>query len=59
VAGLITLIHDRCQFSDFTNLASCLRVVGLKYIECCASPLPETSTWPTTETPLQPFDDTA
>ena len=33
VAGLITRIHDRCQFSDFSNLASCLRVVCLKYTE--------------------------
>lgn len=33
VAGVIILIHDRCQFSEFSNLASCLRVVCLKYIE--------------------------
>jgi len=44
VAGLITLIHDRCQFSDFSNLASCLRVVGLKYIEYYASTSPDKST---------------
>lgn len=33
VAGLITRIQDRCQFSDLRNLASCLRVLCLKYIE--------------------------
>ncbi len=33
VAGLITLIHDHCQFSDQKNLASCLRVMCLKYVE--------------------------
>jgi predicted DNA-binding ribbon-helix-helix protein len=33
VAGMITLVHDHCQFSDQKNLASCLRVLCLKYIE--------------------------
>lgn len=33
VAGLITLVHDHCQFSDQKNLASCLRVLCLKYVE--------------------------
>jgi predicted DNA-binding ribbon-helix-helix protein len=33
VAGLITRIHDHCQFSDQKNLASCLRVLCLKYVE--------------------------
>ncbi len=33
VAGLITRVHDHCQFSDQKNLASCLRVMCLKYVE--------------------------
>ena len=33
VAGLITKVHDHCQFSDQKNLASCLRVLCLKYVE--------------------------
>jgi len=33
VAGLITRVHDHCQFSDQKNLASCLRVLCLKYVE--------------------------
>jgi len=33
VAGLITKVHDHCQVSDQKNLASCLRVLCLKYVE--------------------------
>ncbi len=33
VAGLINRVHDHCQFSDQKNLASCLRVMCLKYVE--------------------------
>ena len=36
VAGLITRIHDHCQFVNDRNLASCLRVVCLKYVSLCA-----------------------
>lgn len=32
VAGLVTKIYDHCQFSNQKNLASCLRVVCLKFI---------------------------
>ena len=32
VAGLITRIHDHCLFANDKNLASCLRVVCLKYV---------------------------
>jgi len=38
VAGLITRVHDRCQFSDLKNLASCMRVLCLKYIESLPPP---------------------
>jgi predicted DNA-binding ribbon-helix-helix protein len=36
VAGLITRIHDHCQFVNDRNLASCLRVVCLKYVSLSA-----------------------
>jgi len=32
VADLITRVHDHCRFSDQKNLASCLRVLCLKFI---------------------------
>lgn len=32
VAGVVTKIYDHCQFSNQKNLASCLRVVCLKFI---------------------------
>ena len=32
VAGLVTQIYDHCQFSNSKNLASCLRVFCLKFI---------------------------
>ena len=32
VASLVTKIYDHCQFSNQKNLASCLRVVCLKFI---------------------------
>ena len=35
LALLITQIHDHCVGTDQKNLASCLRVVCLKYIETC------------------------
>lgn len=35
VAALITRIHDHCQIANEKNLASCLRVVCLKYINIC------------------------
>lgn len=36
LAALITRIHDHCLGTDQKNLASCLRVVALKYIETCS-----------------------
>jgi|MGYP003958138653 predicted DNA-binding ribbon-helix-helix protein len=35
VAALVTRIHDHCQIANEKNLASCLRVVCLKYINIC------------------------
>jgi len=35
VAALVTRIHDHCQIANDRNLASCLRVVCLKYINIC------------------------
>lgn len=35
VAAVITKISDHCQFANEKNLASCLRVVCLKYINTC------------------------
>lgn len=35
LAALITRIHDHCVGTDQKNLASCLRVVCLQYIETC------------------------
>lgn len=35
VAELVTRIHDHCQNANQKNLASCLRVVCLKYINIC------------------------
>lgn len=35
VAELVTKIHDHCQTANQKNLASCLRVVCLKYINIC------------------------
>ncbi len=35
VAELITRIHDHCLTANDKNLASCLRVVCLKYINIC------------------------
>lgn len=35
VAELVTRIHDHCQTANQKNLASCLRVVCLKYINVC------------------------
>lgn len=35
VAELVTKIHDHCQTANQKNLASCLRVVCLKYINVC------------------------
>lgn len=32
VAGLVTRIYDHCQVANQKNMASCLRVVCLKYI---------------------------
>ncbi|MDH3335817.1 MAG: ribbon-helix-helix domain-containing protein, partial [Rhodospirillaceae bacterium] len=32
VVGLVTKIYDHCQFANNKNLASCLRVVCLKFI---------------------------
>jgi len=32
VVGIIIRVHDHCQFADQKNLASCLRVLCLKYI---------------------------
>lgn len=32
VAGIVTKIYDHCQFANQKNLASCLRVVCLKFI---------------------------
>lgn len=31
-SALVTRIHDHCLFNNDKNLASCLRVVCLKYI---------------------------
>ena len=36
LAALITKIYDHCLGTDQKNLASCLRVVSLKYIEICS-----------------------
>jgi predicted DNA-binding ribbon-helix-helix protein len=36
VAVLITRIHDHCQSVNDRNLASCLRVVCLKYVSLSA-----------------------
>ncbi|PPQ33950.1 hypothetical protein CCS01_12955 [Rhodopila globiformis] len=33
LAGLVMRIHDHCQVVNDRNLASCLRVVCLKYVE--------------------------
>jgi len=35
VALLVTRIHDHCQTANEKNLASCLRVVCLKFINVC------------------------
>ncbi len=35
VVALVTRIHDHCQTANEKNLASCLRVVCLKYINIC------------------------
>jgi predicted DNA-binding ribbon-helix-helix protein len=35
LAALITRIYDHCLGTNQKNLASCLRVVSLKYIETC------------------------
>jgi predicted DNA-binding ribbon-helix-helix protein len=35
VAALVTRIHDHCQTANEKNLASCLRVVCLKFINIC------------------------
>ncbi len=35
VASLVTRIHDHCQIANEKNLASCLRVVCLKFINIC------------------------
>ncbi len=35
VAELVTRIHDHCLVANQKNLASCLRVVCLKYINLC------------------------
>ncbi len=35
VGSLVTRIHDHCQVANEKNLASCLRVVCLKYINVC------------------------
>jgi predicted DNA-binding ribbon-helix-helix protein len=35
LAQLVTKIYDHCLGTDQKNLASCLRVVCLKYIETC------------------------
>jgi len=35
VAALVTKIHDHCQVANEKNLASCLRVVCLKFINIC------------------------
>ncbi len=35
IAALVTRIHDHCQIANEKNLASCLRVVCLKYINIC------------------------
>lgn len=32
VVGLVTKIHDHCKFANQKNLASCLRVACLKFI---------------------------
>jgi predicted DNA-binding ribbon-helix-helix protein len=32
VAAVVTMIYDHCQFANQKNLASCLRVVCLKFI---------------------------
>lgn len=36
VAGLVTKIYDHCLVANQKNLASCLRVVCLKYINICS-----------------------
>jgi predicted DNA-binding ribbon-helix-helix protein len=33
---LITTIHDHCMVANDKNLASCLRVICMKYINICA-----------------------
>lgn len=33
ISDIINRVHDHCQFSDQKNLASCLRVLCLKYVE--------------------------
>jgi predicted DNA-binding ribbon-helix-helix protein len=35
VGAVITRIYDHCMFANDKNLASCLRVVCLKYINTC------------------------
>lgn len=35
VSSLVTRIHDHCQIANEKNLASCLRVVCLKFINVC------------------------
>jgi|GEM_PF-1412458 len=35
IVSLVTRIHDHCQMANEKNLASCLRVVCLKYINIC------------------------
>ena len=35
LAALVTKIHDHCLTANDKNLASCLRVVCLKYINIC------------------------
>jgi len=36
VSGLVTIIVDHCLVANQKNLASCLRVVCLKYINICS-----------------------
>lgn len=38
VAALMNRIHDHCQIANERNLASCLRVICLKFIEIQPSP---------------------
>ncbi len=35
VANIVTRITDHCQFANQKNMASCLRVVCLKFINIC------------------------